>query len=365
MDLNIGLVRHKNALRYTLEQYYANISNVLKPAYYIKANVIKKDGVPLSKTLRRINILVLFTFVLLCLGLAPNAATATSPAGVAVLVFHQVAPGVTNSVTMTPEDFNTTLQGLTDAGYNFIDLNSLHDYLSGNTTLPDKSVLITFDDGYQGVYQYAHPLLVEHQLPAVMFPITMYYQDDYRLPEQYTAHLTNADITAMQSSGLWSFGGHSFDGHRPILTEPGKYGPFYTSMAWLGQRQETELEYANRIDADLAMMVSTMTSLSLPILDFAPPSSAINHTLEEMLTKNGVRYIYVQDHRLNYPNSPRIYRLTASSPIQVLKDVNTLFGAAPGQSGHDVSNPEASLKALYSSMKQTIYHKTSLMQLAK
>lgn len=205
----------------------------------------------------------------------PTAAAPTGP-GVAVLVFHQVTPGITNSVTMSPQDFTTTLNSLKDQGYNCIDLKTLHEYLNGQITVPSKSVLITFDDGYQDVYKYAHPILQQYQISAVMFPIAMYYDTSYRLPFQHIPHLSTDDTKAMQASGLWSFGGHSFDGHRSIQTLPGQYGLFYTSHVWLGKRQETDLEYQNRIDADLSAMVRALNSLSLPPTDFAPPSGASN-----------------------------------------------------------------------------------------
>ncbi|MGE5397064.1 MAG: polysaccharide deacetylase family protein [Chitinophagales bacterium] len=288
-----------------------------------------------------------------------------SAKGVAVLVFHQVTLGPTNSVTMSPEDFTSTLQTLKQQGYNFIYLKDLHDYMAGNIQLPGKSVLITFDDGYQDVYKYAHPTLVKLQVPAVMFPVMMYYRSDYRLPRQFTPHLSTDDIKAMQASGLWDFGGHSFDAHHQILCLPYEYGPFYTSYAWLGRRQETQLEYINRIEADLTTMTRTLSTLSLPVTDFAPPTGAINGTLRDLLSKNGIRYIYRQGNYLNYPGSNTLYRITVSSPEQVIKDLNNLYGneVTPVIPGNNSDSPDITTLKEYSlSLKHTIYNQNTFYQ---
>ncbi|MGE5453989.1 MAG: polysaccharide deacetylase family protein [Methylocystaceae bacterium] len=319
------------------------------------------------------SVILCLIVIFLSLGVNTPTSASASPIGVAVLVFHQITPGASNSVTMSPDNFAATLQMLKQKGYNFIDLKTLHSYLAGSTQLANKSLLITFDDGYQDVYKYAHPLLVKQQIPAVMFPIAMYYQESYPLPPHYTPHLSRDELKIMQESGWWGFGGHSFDGHRPILTVPGQTGPFYTSYAWMGRRQETQLEYTNRVDADIAIMCQTLNTLGLTALDFAPPSCAINSTLQAVLAKNGVRYIYVQGNRLNYPGSNTIYRLTATNPDQVLKDLDNLF-ATPGtvvpapieviESNNNLPT-QTDLKSFSSSVKQAIYNKQSFLRRSK
>jgi peptidoglycan/xylan/chitin deacetylase (PgdA/CDA1 family) len=50
-----------------------------------------------------------------------------------------------------------------------ISLDDLRAAREGRSTLPERPVLITFDDGYRSVYRYAAPILAALSLPAAVF----------------------------------------------------------------------------------------------------------------------------------------------------------------------------------------------------
>ena len=56
--------------------------------------------------------------------------------------------------------------------YNFIDPNFLELYKSGNKRLPNKPILLTFDDGYKDHFKYVFPILKKNNIKAIFFPIT-------------------------------------------------------------------------------------------------------------------------------------------------------------------------------------------------
>lgn len=255
------------------------------------------------------------------------AAAPVSPAsGVAVLVFHEVSPGQPGQrAVVSPAEFERILETLKGAGFNFLSLEEFHAYLEGRGFAPPKAVLVSFDDGYEGAYRYAHPILLHHRIPAVMFPVAKWFSPHPRPEPRARRHLTVSQAREMLASGLWAFGGHSYDGHREIATGPGRKGKFLVSRAWLGQRLETQREYEARVWADIVLMTWELRRLGVEPLDFAAPYGVVSPALEKLLSEAGYRYLYVQRNRLNYPGSTEVYRVEATAADQVLKDLELLF----------------------------------------
>jgi peptidoglycan/xylan/chitin deacetylase (PgdA/CDA1 family) len=87
-----------------------------------------------------------------------------------VLMYHHVTPN-DGLVTVSPATFRQQMAWLAEHGYRGIGCVDLERFLAGEA-LPDKSVLITFDDGYLDNYVHAHPILQEFGLHGVIFLIT-------------------------------------------------------------------------------------------------------------------------------------------------------------------------------------------------
>ncbi len=92
-------------------------------------------------------------------------------AGVLILNYHQVTDTHYSALTMHPKAFHTQMKYLKNNGYHPITTKQLDDYLTKGMSLPDKPVLITFDDGYEDNYKYAYPILKEFNFPATIYMI--------------------------------------------------------------------------------------------------------------------------------------------------------------------------------------------------
>lgn len=90
---------------------------------------------------------------------------------VPVLMYHEVTRGP-NNLYVAPEELAGHLTWLQQHGYTAITLQQLHGHLTDGEPIPDKPVVLTFDDGYVSYYQNALPLLKQHQWPATLFVIT-------------------------------------------------------------------------------------------------------------------------------------------------------------------------------------------------
>lgn len=85
-------------------------------------------------------------------------------------MYHHVSssPGM---ITITPERFEQHVAWLAHAGYTTLDADGFARFLAGGT-VPEKSVMLTFDDGYLDNWVHAHPILARYGMQAVMFVVT-------------------------------------------------------------------------------------------------------------------------------------------------------------------------------------------------
>lgn len=72
----------------------------------------------------------------------------------------------------TVEVFEKQIKGLQGFGYHFIDYEDLKEYSEGKKEIYKKSCIVTFDDGYLGVYENAYPIAKKYNIPITMFIIT-------------------------------------------------------------------------------------------------------------------------------------------------------------------------------------------------
>lgn len=103
-----------------------------------------------------------------------SADVASAPAGpppvlVPTFVYHYVTPNPNNDLSITPALFEAQLAKLKQLGYTPITAAQYADALVGEYTLPDKPVMLTFDDGWKSQYQYVAPILKRHGFSATFF----------------------------------------------------------------------------------------------------------------------------------------------------------------------------------------------------
>lgn len=90
-------------------------------------------------------------------------------------MYHYVSTPPTNAdiyrrdLSVSPELFVAQLERMRAEGYATISLYDLVAHLQQGRPLPDKPVILTFDDGYRDNYENAFPLLRERQMHATFF----------------------------------------------------------------------------------------------------------------------------------------------------------------------------------------------------
>ena len=113
---------------------------------------------------------------------------------VLVLNYHMVN-SMFISLAVEPEDFDWQMKYLVDHGYHTISIDELYDFLAGQGTLPDRPVLITFDDGYVDNYTNAYPILKKYNLKATIFIVTGFVS-------KRRGYLTWDQLREMEKNGI-------------------------------------------------------------------------------------------------------------------------------------------------------------------
>ncbi len=106
-----------------------------------------------------------------------------------------------------PVHLEQQLMYLSSNGYKTVSMAAYLDAIESGKTLPEKSIVLTFDDGYEDSYLNAFPLLKRYSMTGTFFIITQ----RVGLP----GYLTWAQIAEMQRAGM-EIGAHTL--HHPFLT---------------------------------------------------------------------------------------------------------------------------------------------------
>ena len=134
----------------------------------------------------------------------PTSTWFWNPAGIVIapiLLYHHVANLKSpNLYNVNPDNFRKQMVTLKSLGYSAIPVSLLVQVIKEGGDLPPRPVVITFDDGYEDVYENAYPILKELGFSANLYLIAKYLDQP--------GYLTKDQILEMQNAG-WEFGSHS------------------------------------------------------------------------------------------------------------------------------------------------------------
>ena len=132
-----------------------------------------------------------------------------------VLTYHDVAQGASETV-ISPQLLETHLAALRKAGYHTILPSELRDYVHHGASLPEKPLLITFDDGYLSNATVAYPLLKKYNMKAAFFIIGVTFgSSTYKdTGKAIVPHFGAKEAAALLDSGRVELGSHTFDLHQ-------------------------------------------------------------------------------------------------------------------------------------------------------
>ena len=186
--------------------------------------------------------------------------------GISVLMYHSID---NNGVffTVKPEVFEKQMKYLKDKRYQVISLVKLIEILESDEPLPKKTVVITFDDGFEDNYINAFPILKKYGFLATIFLATGFIGQEINNSQNIPLRALNwKQIEEMHQSGLIDFESHTVN--------------------------HQELDKREIIDSKRAIE----EKLSKKCEFFAYPKGKYNENIIEILKKNGFKAARTTDN---------------------------------------------------------------------
>lgn len=136
---------------------------------------------------------------------------------VPIVMYHSILreSGRQGNYVVSPKTLESDLAWLRGAGCHTIVVQDLLDYVYRQKPLPEKPVMLTFDDGYYNNYFYAYPLAKKYDSKIVVSPVG-YYTDLFTGGDADHAnysYLTWGEIGEMMHSGAVEIQSHSYNLH--------------------------------------------------------------------------------------------------------------------------------------------------------
>ncbi len=179
------------------------------------------------------------------------------------LAYHDVEDSDPDQafVSVQTEHLVQQFAWLRENGYQPVTVDQILEANRGGKSLPDKALLLTFDDGYRSFYTRVFPLLKAYQWPAVLAPVGAWLDTPQDRPVDFGGkpvereRFLNWDqVREIARSGLVEIGAHTDDLHYGILANPqGNLEPAAATHAYdaASGRYETDAQYKTRIARDV------------------------------------------------------------------------------------------------------------------
>ena len=175
-------------------------------------------------------------------GLARRCFPRSTAQSISILTYHRIAARTGGvpfpTINVTPSRFRQQLEGLQASGFEFVSLSRVLEACQSAETaaaLPERTVIVTFDDIFDNVFTQACPVLSELQIPATFFistafidreepflfdPWAMKYRDV--VPADAWRPLTDEHLRSMLNSELCEIGAHTHT-HQDFRNRPAEF----------------------------------------------------------------------------------------------------------------------------------------------
>jgi biofilm PGA synthesis lipoprotein PgaB len=181
-----------------------------------------------------------------------------------VLSFHDIVPttaAISEIDDVTVDNLVNYFSWLRESGYRVVSVQDILNAQNGRQSLPDKAILLTFDDGYKSFYTHVFPLLKAFQYPATLAIVGSWLETPDNKSVLYgdkkvarSHFLSLAELKELSQSPLIEIASHTYDLHHGIIgNAEGNLMPALTTLAFDAQTKnyESTLAYQARVKNDL------------------------------------------------------------------------------------------------------------------
>ena len=223
-----------------------------------------------------------------------------------VLMYHLVLknPKSKNKFTISQKTFENDLEYIKNNGYTTILVKDLIDYTEGKAELPEKPILLTFDDGAYNNYLYAFPLAKKYNIKFVFSPIAAEAERYSQIKDENPnySHANWEQIREMSDSGLVEIQNHTYNMHcskNPRVGCTKKFG-------------ESEETYKSKLSEDILKSQEMIEkNVGKKPIAFFYPFGACSKCSEKIIRGLGFKATFLCESRVNKisKNPESLFRL--------------------------------------------------------
>ena len=216
-----------------------------------------------------------------------------------IVMYHQVSedPKALGKYVVSVQELEADLIWLRDRGYTTLTVSDLIHYSTHGEPFPEKSIVLTFDDGQESFYAYVYPLLQKYDMCALV-NIVGEFVDRYSALDDHDLRyscMTWSEIEEMAESGFVEIGNHTYSMH-------GTGNPRYGCTRLSG---ESAADYASALRADVSQLQTLLAQVTgQGACTFAYPFGMVSTGSREVLTDMGFRALLTCEEHLNDPSEP-------------------------------------------------------------
>lgn len=214
---------------------------------------------------------------------------------VPVVMYHHITenPKRAGKYVILKSELERDFDLIKEKGYSTVTVSDLIDYVDGKKDLPEKIIMLTFDDGFESVRELAWPLLKERNMKAVLSvvgSITETYAENRDRNINY-AYLNWDDIRELHESGDFEIQNHTYDMHN--IGSGGRKGLSRKSG-------ESPVDYEAALKDDLSRMQSLLKNLSgVDATAVAYPYGSYSKETLSIVKKLNFKASFVCEERVN------------------------------------------------------------------
>ncbi len=216
---------------------------------------------------------------------------------VPILMYHHFDPVESGAATMTVAAFEAQIAVLADAGYTAVTLHDLVSFVDEGTPLPEKAIVITFDDGYMSNYEYALPILEKYGMCATVFAIGYSFGcDTYKeTGVPIIPHFGENEALAMVNSGVFDVQSHTYDMHQSEAIEGES-----ARISVLPLEGESTADYEAALREDIRKSISLLEGVTgEEVFALAYPRGYYNSTAQRIFAEEGIRVTLTTEEGVN------------------------------------------------------------------
>ena len=200
-----------------------------------------------------------------------------------VVMYHGILKSRTGTYVTSPAQLEADFKAIADMGYTPVFLSEVAAFVDGNGTLPQKPVVITFDDGLYNNLYYALPLAKKYNFKIVVNVVTSFCayatNTEGEANNANYSYLTLPQLKELTDSGLVEIGNHTHAMH--------KFRPRYGIDRKNG---EDDIAYAAALRADFEKAQNLIAATGAPKpVTFAYPFGKYTDIGRETLKDMGFR----------------------------------------------------------------------------